>query len=159
MARSNFNPRREEIARARGFPVSYEDARGIVRHPRSAFNQYRVTVAGWVAPNRHTRTRDGREMVHTRSEGVIAAAIRRAAREDMRIFARVTMLLDPEDGSHPRDWPRHNVELWARGGWAAVNAEAEMDGYGLAIAMLKDQVDNLEKYSGVLIDVLLRAQP
>lgn len=159
MARRNFDERRQAIARARGFPVSYEDARGVIRHPTNAYYQYRVTVAGWTAPNRRTRSRSGEEMTYSRDEGSIAAAIRRAAADDMRIYARVTMLLDPEDGSHPKTWPRHNVELWARGGWDASSAEAAMDGYGMAIAMLKDEIDKIEKYSGVLIDVLIRAVP
>lgn len=157
MARENFNQRREAIARARGFPVPYEDARGRVRVPRSAFYQYRVTVAGWPAPKSHRVLRNGDEITHTRDEGTLAAAIRRAARNDATLFARVTMLLDPEDGSHPRDWPRHNVELWARGGWKAENAAEELDDYGIAFALIKAQVDEIEKYPGVVIDVLLRA--
>lgn len=157
MARANFNSRREAIARARGFPVPYEDARGRVRVPRSAYYQYRTTVAGWTAPNSRRTLRNGDEITHTRDEGTLAAAMRRAAGNGATLFARVTMLLDPEDGSHPKTWPRHNVELWERGGWAAENAVADLDDYGIAFALIKAQVDEIEKYPGVVIDVLLRA--
>lgn len=154
--RDDFNERREEIARARGFPIPYVDASGREREPESAYYQYRTAVQGWDPPDRRAQTAEG-EVTYTRDEGSLDAAIRRGAREDAQLYARVTMLIDPEDGSHPREWERRNVELWARGGWNANNAEAYLDEYGSAFGMFAAQIAELERYPGVVIDVLLRA--
>lgn len=144
MARQNYHARRTELAQARGF---------------SSYYQYRKTLAAEPVRESRTRTRDGREATRTRNEGRADAAVRRAAADDQKIYVRVGMLLDPGDGSDPSTWQRHDVELYARGGWDASAAADAIDDYGSAFAMFKDQIDALEKYSGVIVDVTIRSTP
>lgn len=160
MARMPYS-RREAIARARGFPVAYEDKSGRTIRPRSAFNQWRVTAPmSTPFPTRRTQLGDGDEIVTTRSEQALMQAIRRAERLDAIITALVSYREDPEDGSHPRTWPMKRVELWQHGpdgapGYRATSA-ADAIGDGFAFGLLKDSLDAMEKYPGVVISVQLR---
>lgn len=158
MARGSYS-RREAIARARGFPVAYEDARGRVVVPRSAFQQWRVAAPmSRPFPTTRLQTGDGDEIVSTRSEQALAQAFRRAERLDATVYCRVGFRRDPEDGSHPRTWPMAHVDIWQHGGYRATNAVDEIDGEhdGIAFGLLKATLDAMEKYPGVVITAQLR---
>ena len=144
--------RRNQIARARGF---------------KSFNQYRETNTA--LPLRGAGTEqlgDHQEYVTTRDEGKLRAAVRRAARNEMKLNARVTMLLDPAhdpgapEGAtrHPKTWRRHDVEIWAKGDYDAglANELVELTDHRLAFAMIAEQVAAIEKYPGCVLTVLLR---
>jgi hypothetical protein len=74
----------------------------------------------------------------------------------MQVAAIVTFARDPEDGSHPRAWPIARAELWTAYGWDASSAldEVEANG-GIAFAMIRAQLDEREKYPGVVLSVQL----
>lgn len=168
----NNQARRNRLAYARGFRgLRYSAALGawVQSSPsgvRGAFNTYRLTIAGRRAP-RPARVQfgDGIEHVYTRDEGSLRSAILRAERNDLRLYPIVTVLLDPEDGSHPRTWPPHQIELWGKGGYDAGAAAALMRAGpdGFAFGMIADQIAELaanaqgiSAANGVVLEVLLR---
>jgi hypothetical protein len=148
---------RERIARARGFPVTYMDARGRVRRNANAFFQFRTTVAGHRATERSRTFADGRRIIRTRNDQTLRNAITAAARNDQRITsANVYYLADPEDGSHPRTWwPLSRAHIWERGGYDAALAAHVVRSYGTGFGLFKATIDETEKYSGVVIEVEL----
>jgi len=157
---------REAIARARGFPVAYRRA-GKLYVPKSAFQQYRTVAAAHPRDGRISALRSlgnsGQEAVYTRSEGQLRQAFARAARNDLKVFARVTTLRNPHDESHPKTWPTEDVELWERGGWDGEAAFEAIDdeGQGVAFGMIYEQLTIKRALTGSdfgpILDVLLRA--
>lgn len=152
---------RERVARARGFPVTYEDSRGRVQRPANAFFQYRTTVAGRPAMERDRTFSDGRRMIRTRNDQTLRSAIRWGRNEDRRILAaNVYYLQDPKDGSHPRTWwPLSRAHIWETGGYDADLADRDVRAYGTGFALFKRTLDETKKYSGVVIEVELTFGP
>lgn len=132
---ANYQAERNAKSRARGFQ-SYSVERRVMRDNRPEQRPERVDLGG------------GQANVYTRNESKLAAAIRDAAANDMRITARVTMI--DADGN------KVEVELWSKGGWRAETAADYMDAQGGAFALIADQLSNVNYAVGAVVDVELR---
>jgi hypothetical protein len=144
--------RRNLLARARGF---------------RSFNQYRETIKGRPAPApARVQFGGGVEYVNTRDEGRLRAAFMRAERIEASLTARVTVLVNPGDGSHPRTWREADVELWEDGGWRAVLAAQAVRNQrgGFAFAMIANAIANIVSgrsavgANPAILSVLLRVE-
>jgi hypothetical protein len=81
----------------------------------------------------------------------------------MFITAMVTVLLEPPGGGrppHPAKWRKADVELWARGGWRAEEAIADIPRNGIAFAMIWEQLARKRALTGSnfgpILDIQLR---
>lgn len=127
--------RRNVAAEARGF-ASEAERRRLMKEHRPAARAGRVALGA-----------EGQENVYTRNEAQLRAAFRRAADNDLRVTARVTVLIDGE---------RREVELWAKGGWSASTAFDYADALG-AMNMIQGALANMPYGQGPILDVELRA--
>lgn len=132
---ANYQAERNAKSRARGFQ-SYSVERRVMRTTKPEDRPERVDFG------------DGQANVYTRNEAKLAAAIREAGENDLRITARVRMIDD--DGN------TRYVELWSKGGWNAATAADYLDAQGGAFLMIADQLANVGYAAGGVVDVELR---
>lgn len=148
---------RKARAAARGTTVYRQRDASAVRQGFAGYSQRRAAMRAHKASPDTGRVNfgNGEFYVTSRRDDVLTAAINRAAEADLRIYARVTIATDPGDGTPPSQWDTRDVELWSKGGYSAINAADAMDAG--ALAFLADQLNALEKYAGVILDVQIRA--
>lgn len=137
-ATKGYSERKRFLAQSRGFKNDYQYRKAQKAHPADQRVSPRRSLGG-----------GGQEATYTRTEAGLRAAIRRAAENDLTIYARVTIL---DENGRTRD-----VEIWSKGGWRAQDAEDAVDDAGSAFGMIKNQLDALDKYPGPILSVLIRA--